>query len=88
MFGAVLNSHEAVIFILKHATFLHLSNPSQKSALTQAEKDYQAANINMKIQEFLTPSQAPYFQEFSVEELTHFIMANDIGMLLLHLLLT
>ena len=70
---------KAVIFILKHATFLHLSNPSQKSALTQAEKDYQAANIDMKIQEFLTPSS----QELSVEKLVQFIMANDIGLLIL-----
>ena len=69
----------AVIFILKHATFLYLSNPSQKSALTQADKDYQAANIDLKIQEFLAPSS----QELSVEKLAQFIMANDIGMLIL-----
>ena len=70
---------EAVIFIIKHATFLHLSNLSKKAALTQAEKDYQAANIDMKIQEFLTPSS----QKLSLEKLTQFIMANDIGLFIL-----
>jgi hypothetical protein len=35
----------AVIIILKHATFLLLSNLSSESALTQAEADYQAGNI-------------------------------------------
>ena len=70
---------QAVIFILKQATFLYLSNPSQMLALTQAEKDYQAANIDMKIQDFLTsPSQ-----EFSIDKFAQFIMANDIGMLIL-----
>ena len=69
----------AVIFILKHATFLHISVPSQKSALTQAEKDYRAANIDLKIQEFLATSS----QELSVGKLAQFIMANDIGMLIL-----
>ena len=76
---AYLTVMEAVILILKHTTFLHISNPSQKSALTQAEKDYQAANIDMKIQEFLTPSS----QEVSVEKLAQFIMANDLGLLIL-----
>jgi hypothetical protein len=70
---------EAVIFILKHATFLHLSEPSRMSALIQAEKAYQAANIKLKIQEFLTPSS----QEFSKETFAHFIMANDIGLSIL-----
>ena len=79
IFRAYLTVMEAVIFILKHATFLHLSNPSQKLALTQAEKDYQAANIDMKIQEFLTPLS----QELSAEKLAQFIMANDIGLLIL-----
>ena len=86
IFGAylLLTFMKAVIFILKHATFLHLSIPSQKLSLTQAEKDYMAANIELKIQKFLTPSS----QELSVEKLAQFIMANDIGLLFLHPLLT
>ena len=43
-----------------------------------------AANIELKIQKFLTPSS----QELSVEKLAQFIMANDIGLLFLHPLLT
>jgi hypothetical protein len=69
----------AVIIILKHATFLLLSNLSSKSALTQAETDYQAGNIGSEIQQFLTASpQSP-----SIEQFASFIKANDIGMYIL-----
>ncbi|KAN0134472.1 hypothetical protein V8E53_007618 [Lactarius tabidus] len=64
----------AVIIILKHATFLLLSNLSSDSALTQAETDYQAGNIGSEIQQFLRASpQSP-----SKEQLASFIKANDI----------
>jgi preprotein translocase subunit Sss1 len=68
---------KAVILIFKHASFLWLSNESHV-ALTLAEVDYQKANIDLKIQEYLKASSP----EPSVEEFTHFIMATDIGMLI------
>ncbi|KAH9017264.1 hypothetical protein EDB84DRAFT_1522295, partial [Lactarius hengduanensis] len=68
----------AVILILKHATFLHLSNLSPESALTHAELDYQAANIDAKIQQYLMSSS----QEHSVKQFTAFIMATDCSFLL------
>jgi hypothetical protein len=70
---------EAVILILKHATFLRLSNLSPKSALTHAELDYQEANIDLKIQQYLAASS----QEHSVELFAAFIMATDIGLFIL-----
>ena len=69
---------EAVILILKHATSLWLSNESE-SALTLAELDYQKANIDLKIQEYLKASSPKH----SVEEFAHFIMATEIGMLII-----
>ena len=69
---------EAVILILKHATFLWLSNEPE-SALTLAELDYQKANIDLKIQEYLKVSSP----EHSVEEFAHFIMDTEIGMLII-----
>ncbi|KAN0128894.1 hypothetical protein V8E53_013267 [Lactarius tabidus] len=50
-----LSSHHliiAVILILRHATFLMLTNKA-KVALTQAGLDYQESNIDLKIQEYL-----------------------------------
>ncbi|KAN0134454.1 hypothetical protein V8E53_007600, partial [Lactarius tabidus] len=70
----VLNFWVAVIIILKHATFLLLSNLSSKSALTQAETDYQAGNIGSEIQQFLSASP----QNPSKEQFASFIKANDI----------
>jgi hypothetical protein len=70
---------EAVILILKHATFLRLSNlSSAKSALTLAELDYQEANVDSTIQNFMASSH-----EHSVEQFTAFIMATDIGSFIL-----
>lgn len=73
---------EAVIIILKHATILQLSN-SPKQALTIAEKDYQKANIDSKIQEHLKT----FTPEDSVENFADFIMAIIIG-LFMHSLIT
>jgi len=63
----------AVILILKHATFLRLSNLTSKSALSHADLDYQEANIDLKIQLLMASSQ-----EHSVVLFAHFIMATDI----------
>lgn len=73
---------KAVILIFKHATFLRLSNLSPRSALNQAEIDYQAANMEWKIQEHL----AVPGQEHSVEHFVSFIMATDICVFILKLL--
>jgi len=64
----------AVILILRHATFLCLSNLSSQDALTQVELAYQQSNIDLKIQQYLTVCS----QEHPVEISAAFIMANDI----------
>jgi len=64
----------AVILILKHATFLCLLGLSPQVALTHTELAYQEANIDLKIQQFLTASS----HEYSVQLFAHFIMATDI----------
>jgi hypothetical protein len=66
---------QALIIIMKHATFLRLSNMMPKPALIQAELDFQKANIDLKIQQYLLASS----QEHSIELYTRFIMATDIG---------
>ena len=66
----------AVVIILKHATILRLSNLPPESALTQAELDYQEANMDLKIQQHLIG----YSQVQSVEQFAGFIMASDIGL--------
>ena len=68
----------AVILILKHATFLSISMDAE-SALTLVDMDYQAANIDLKIQEHLASS----LQEHTVDHFAHFSMATDIGVLIL-----
>ena len=70
---------EAVILILKHATFLRLSDSSKESALIQAGLAYQKADINSKIKQFLRASS----QEYSVQLFSGFIMATDIGLFIL-----
>ncbi len=82
IFGVRLTFVEAVILILKRATFLRLSNLSSKSALTRAELDYREANIDLKIRQYLTGSS----QEHSVESFAGFIMATDMVRLFLYLL--
>ena len=69
---------EAVILILKHATFLRLTNLSSESALTCADLHYQEANIDLKIQEYLATSQ-----EQSIMIFVDFIMATDSGLCVL-----
>ena len=74
-----LTFEEAVIILLKHATYLRLLDFSRESALTQAELHYQEANVDLKIQQYLmTPSQ-----RYSVKQFLDFIMATDIGSFIL-----
>ena len=68
----------AVTLILKHATFLRLSHLPQ-SAITYAEVDYWKANMDVSIQQHLI-THGP---EHSIEQFTHFIMNNDIGLCIL-----
>jgi len=79
IFRAYITFVEAVILILKHATFLRLSDLTAELALTRAELHYREANIDLKIRQYLTASS----QEHSVEQLAGFIMATDIGSFIL-----
>ena len=78
IFRVYLTFVEAVIVILKHATFLQLSD-SRASALTHAGLDYQKANIDLKIQHYLMASSP----EHSIKEFMGFIMATDMGSIIL-----
>lgn len=71
----------AVLIILKHATLLRLSNLSPKAALTQAGQNYQAANIDERIEQYLTASS----QVHSIEEFSRFVITTDIGWFILTL---
>jgi len=75
-----LTSAKAVILILKHVTFLRLSTKPE-SALSQAGLDYQKANINSTIEQFLKASSG-----HSVEQLSGFIMIIDIGLFILSII--
>ena len=57
--------------------FLRLSNTTE-SALNIAGLDYQNADIDLKIQDHLKASSPKH----SVEEFVSFIMATEIGMLI------
>ena len=70
-----LTFEKAVILILKHATFLRLSN-SQELAITFAELDYQKANIDVAIQQHLVAHGSKH----TVEQFAGFIMSTDIGL--------
>jgi hypothetical protein len=77
-FRLYLTFEKAVTLILKHATFLRLSN-FPKPALTYAELDYQKANIDVTIQQHLIT----HGSEHSVEQFTSFIISTDIGLCIL-----
>jgi hypothetical protein len=76
IFRVYLTLVKAVTLILKHATFLRTSM-SPKSALANAELNYQKANIDGIIQQHLT---ACAFKQ-SVKQFVSFIMSTDIGLL-------
>jgi len=86
MIRVYLTSVAAIILILKHATFLCLSNMASEVALTQAELDYQEANVDLIIQQHLTAFS--HWKDQSVEQFFGFIMATDIGLFLLILYLS
>ena len=79
IFRVYLTFVEAVILVLKYATFIRLSNSSsnfdRKSSLARADVHYEEANIDLKIQEFVKTSQ-----EQSVMQFVDFIMATEIGL--------
>jgi hypothetical protein len=71
--GVYLTFVKAVTLILKHATFLRSSN-LPKAALTNVDLNYQKANIDKSIQQYLMA----YASELSVEKFATFIMGTDI----------
>ena len=75
VFRLYLTIVKVVILILKHATFLRLSNQPEQ-ALTLAEQDYQKAKIDWKIHELLKA----FTPKNSVEKVADFIMATNIGL--------
>ena len=77
-FRMYLTFEIAVTLILKHATFLWLSN-SPLSALTKAEWDYWRANLDVAIQQHLI-THGP---EHSVELFASFVMGTDFGLCIL-----
>ena len=73
---------KAVTLILKHATLLRTSNPP-KAALTNVDLDYQRANIDGSIQQYLTACAS---DDVSIEQFASFVMGTEIGLfILLHL---
>ena len=68
---------KAVTLILKHATLLRPSN-GPEIVLTTADKDYQRANIDGSIQQYLTTCAL----DVSVEQFVDFIMGTEIGLLI------
>ena len=83
IFRVYLTLVKAVTLILKHATVLRISI-SAKSALANAELNYQIANIDVTIQQHLTACAS----EQSVEQFVGFIMSTDIGLFIFLLFVT
>ena len=75
IFRVYLTFVKAVTLILKHATLLRTSH-LPKAALTNVDLDYQKANIDGSIQQYLTA----YASDISVEQFTGFIMGTEIGL--------
>ena len=69
---------KAVILILKHATLLQLPT-SLQLPIIQSESDYQQANTDLKIQQYLVA----FSSKHSIKNFVAFIMATDIGALAL-----
>jgi len=73
-----LTPTQALILILKHATLQQQhSNQPYILALTQAEKEYQHAKMDLKIQQHLAESS----QDQPLKIYVNFIMATNIGLL-------
>ena len=76
---------KAVTLILKHATLLRSSNqPQPEEALTIVDLNYQKANIDESIQQYLMACASV----LSVEQFASFIMGTDIGLFILLPLVT
>ena len=72
---------KAVTLVLKHATLLRISNLPE-AALTKVDLDYQTANMDGFIQQYLTACAS----DVSDEQFASFIMGTEIGLfILLHL---
>jgi hypothetical protein len=74
---------KAVTLILKHATLLQTSNVPG-AALTNVELNYQKANIDELIQQYLKACAS----ELSVEQFADFIMGTDISLFIFLFLIT
>jgi hypothetical protein len=74
-FRVYLTFVKAATLILKHAMLLRTSNLPEV-ALTNVELDYQKANIDESIQQYLTMCAS----KLSVEQFASFIMGTDIGL--------
>ncbi|KAF8272789.1 hypothetical protein EI94DRAFT_159128 [Lactarius quietus] len=72
---ATYSTFAAIILICKHATILCFSGYSAKLALTQAELNYQKANIASTIREHFTAS----YQEYTIEQFISFLMNTNIA---------
>jgi hypothetical protein len=72
-----LNFAAAVIIILMHATTLLHPGFTVKSALTQAELDFQKLDIGLKIAQHFTAPQG-----YSIQDFLDFIMGVSVGLLL------
>ena len=66
----------AIILILKHAATLCLSGTSARVAISQAESNFQNANMVSKIEEHFTGS----YEEYTVEQFVHFIANASLGL--------
>jgi hypothetical protein len=75
IFRICLTFVKVVTLILKHATLLQTSS-LPKVALTNVDLDYQRANIDGSIQQYLTACAS----DVSVEEFASFIMGTEIGL--------
>ena len=69
---------KAVTLILKHATLLQ-SSYLREEALTNADLDYQRANIDGSIQQYLITCAS----DVSEEQFVGFIMGTEIGLFIL-----
>ena len=78
IFRVYLTFVKAVTLILKHATLLRTTNQPE-AALTNVELDYQRANLDESIQQFLTECAS----DVSVEQFASFIMGTEIGLFIL-----
>jgi hypothetical protein len=79
IFRVYLTFVKAVTLILKHATLLRTSK-LQTAALTNVDLDYQRANIDGSIQEFLTACPQDLSNEQMAARFAGFIMGTEIGL--------